>query len=933
MFVFRAPCNQRSKYDNHLTEHTGHPIACQCGFESDWPAHFNPYSVYYHRCPFTNNADRSGLYRALLSQSNVTPIPSQLQCNAKSGYFGVLIIPKKAMQKVGLSKQIFQAHFVVKLNASKKFGATAGGQCGRYFTALEAAVAYDKALLRWGELGDGHYFSENIRNRKRNFLNSKDLPDPIGLEGVLLDSLLPQLTSCPQCATKVFPKNLSKHIESHSGIVQHCEKCAFSTDRATLFQFHVKTVHTVKQNQPPPTPYALRLKCTKCSFFAVEPNSQLKLDRHGLLHTGIFDSCQECPYSTDIVQNMAKHAFSHTQEESSNKNIAHGKASGNRRKRKIKAVVRMNMDNLGGVGGGLKYSSPHRQSSSPKHLMKKANKPKTAKTSHHKAADTAADAAAFRAAFHKAHKTSPKTSNKTSNKSFNSYNASPLPNDMKQRLNLAAQDVIHHRCTQREAVKIYGVLRGSLDYRLRLYNQDKPPRLQVGTKAQLHRATEDVMQRMCTPREATKKYNVTLTSLESSIQKVLERKKKGPGRKNAVMGATTGKRKRGRGRPKGSKNKKKKHDGRGRPKGSLNKNKKWQDRLYTVTGAAKATGVTRATGATGATGATTFQSNKRFGVRRSKKAQTDEMFVLPSAWKIELKKRAGGTSAGLQDTYYISPSGRRCRSLAEVKRYLNLPGYASRKVRGAKTRHASSDEESLGEESSGDESSSSGEEASSDEDSDSSSTHQSWRILSSSSSSFSHSILSHVDSSSSASSASSSSSSSSSFSSSSSSSSSSTSSSSEDDDEDEDDGNYNHTMLIELARLRCLASSLEDTSKHLGLKVQLLEQALVQAGIPMLTTATVADAVKPGQVGELLPVPPSAPSQHQEQEQKLQQEQQEQQQLPKVAPVAPVAAVAAAVAAVAAAVAAPVAAPTVTAPTVTAPTVTAPTGTAFRMKV
>jgi hypothetical protein len=43
---------------------------------------------------------------------------------------------------------------------------------------------------------------------------------------------------------------------------------------------------------------------------------------------------------------------------------------------------------------------------------------------------------------------------------------------------------------------------------------------------------------------------------------------------------------------------------------------------------------------------------------------------LPDGWRIEKKVRQNGNTAGTSDTYYVSPDGRKCRSMIEVAKYL-----------------------------------------------------------------------------------------------------------------------------------------------------------------------------------------------------------------------------------------------------------------------
>ena len=39
---------------------------------------------------------------------------------------------------------------------------------------------------------------------------------------------------------------------------------------------------------------------------------------------------------------------------------------------------------------------------------------------------------------------------------------------------------------------------------------------------------------------------------------------------------------------------------------------------------------------------------------------------LPKGWTVKTRTRESGASRGHTDTYYLSPSGKRCRSMAEV---------------------------------------------------------------------------------------------------------------------------------------------------------------------------------------------------------------------------------------------------------------------------
>ena len=50
---------------------------------------------------------------------------------------------------------------------------------------------------------------------------------------------------------------------------------------------------------------------------------------------------------------------------------------------------------------------------------------------------------------------------------------------------------------------------------------------------------------------------------------------------------------------------------------------------------------------------------------------------LPPGWRVEVKTRATGASAGHTDAYFISPAGVRLRSRAEVARHLGLAAYAA----------------------------------------------------------------------------------------------------------------------------------------------------------------------------------------------------------------------------------------------------------------
>ena len=45
---------------------------------------------------------------------------------------------------------------------------------------------------------------------------------------------------------------------------------------------------------------------------------------------------------------------------------------------------------------------------------------------------------------------------------------------------------------------------------------------------------------------------------------------------------------------------------------------------------------------------------------------------LPEGWWVETKVRQTGRTAGMTDTYYHSPDGKRCRSMPEVRHLASL---------------------------------------------------------------------------------------------------------------------------------------------------------------------------------------------------------------------------------------------------------------------
>ena len=57
---------------------------------------------------------------------------------------------------------------------------------------------------------------------------------------------------------------------------------------------------------------------------------------------------------------------------------------------------------------------------------------------------------------------------------------------------------------------------------------------------------------------------------------------------------------------------------------------------------------------------------------------------LPRGWRVELRTRATGASAGHTDAYFISPAGVRCRSRAEVARLLGLAPSAAPPLRASR---------------------------------------------------------------------------------------------------------------------------------------------------------------------------------------------------------------------------------------------------------
>jgi hypothetical protein len=60
-------------------------------------------------------------------------------------------------------------------------------------------------------------------------------------------------------------------------------------------------------------------------------------------------------------------------------------------------------------------------------------------------------------------------------------------------------------------------------------------------------------------------------------------------------------------------------------------------------------------------------------VVKEKKERKPKM-ELPEGWRVEQKIRKNGNTAGTSDKYFVSPEGKRCRSMAEVARYISGGG-------------------------------------------------------------------------------------------------------------------------------------------------------------------------------------------------------------------------------------------------------------------
>ena len=97
--------------------------------------------------------------------------------------------------------------------------------------------------------------------------------------------------NCSKCDWSGTEGRFKRHVQSHSGIFKQCNYCNFQSDRAYYF------VSGVMQHNCENRKAAMVYKCPKCEFASTRKGP---VGKHMTAHTGVFQSCGHCSFTSDI---------------------------------------------------------------------------------------------------------------------------------------------------------------------------------------------------------------------------------------------------------------------------------------------------------------------------------------------------------------------------------------------------------------------------------------------------------------------------------------------------------------------------------------------------------------------------------------------------------------------------------------------------------